>query len=436
MDENDLKKYTLIVGNGSGILFQPTDSNQTYVLSAKHVFYDKNSNDRGIDEKETLKSKINLSFSNSQSKTETFKIKKGENYFEHSNDEIDAAIFIINKNLKYNQIYADEKPSTFDGFNLTGFPESKRAILDKYNKYKIIELISSNEDILSLRLTITHLAHRDISGFSGGGIIKINKDSLIIAGIQSRTPIEECNGEIAVIPIKKFQEITEKNNLSQLLPSYLSKVTELIDDIIKLDDTTTDLKPKIKLVLRRQLNQVKLNLVNIYQSKFIEKSCTSKLNKKTKHFWTSFLEYALIISLIEENSLDEKALMKIIKEKKFMFSDSDKGIYEMFSDILLFASDDIEDGCQVLVGSIQVPKTKKTRRILTKDIPTNIASVDDFDNIDRVVKAQKIKELIHLKAIELDCINENDAKLNEFSIEEFEQLLKELKKIVNEFFRE
>lgn len=434
MDENDLKKYTVILGGGSGILFQPLDSGKTYVLSAKHVFYDKQDNERGISE-ETLKTSIDLAFSNSQDNKTKLEIKSGENYFEHADDKIDAAIFLIDTDSEYNQIYLDESPSVFDGFNLTGYPLSKRNAPDKYNKYKITELISSDETRLSLRLSVAHLNHNDISGFSGGGIIKLNRDSLIIAGIQSRTPIADCNGEISVIPIQKFQEIIVQNNLSELLPGYLSKISELIDEIVKLDDTNVELKPKVKALLRRQLNQTKLNLVNIYHSNYIEKSCTSKLNKKTRHFWTSFLEYALIISLIEDNILDEDVLLRVIKEKKFMFSDSDKGIYEMFSDILLFASDDVDVDCQVLVGSVKVPNTKKTRRILTKDIPKNIASIDDVDYIDRVAKVNKIKELIHLKAIEFDCINEYEEQLNAYTTEQFEDLFNELKKNVNEFFR-
>lgn len=434
MNENDLKKYTVILGGGSGILFQPVDSDKTYILSAKHVFYNDVEKNRGATD-EVLKSTIDLSFSDGQDNRDSIEIKKGENYFEHSEEVVDAAILIIDNNSKYDQIYIDENPSTFDGFSLTGYPESKRAILDKYNKYRITELISSNDDILNLRLVVSHLSNRDIKGFSGGGIIRTNRDSLIIAGIQSKTPIGDCNGEISVVPIKRFKEIIEENSLPQLFPSYLSKITELIDDVIKFDDTNVELKPKIKAILKRQLNQVKLNLVNIYQSNYIERSCVSKLNKKTKHFWTSFLEYALIISLIEDNILDEASLEKIIREKKFMFSDSDKGIYEMFSDILLFASDEVEAECQVLVGSLKVPSTQKTRRILTKDIPKNIASVNDVDCIDRVDEMNKIKELIHLKAIEFDCINENEENLNAFSTGQLEELLNELKRIVNDFFR-
>lgn len=433
MDENDLKRYTVILGGGSGVLFQPLDETKTYILTAKHVLYKDIEDERGRKTGEELILKINFNYSNDQSNLIEFEIKKGQNYFEH--DSADAAILVLEENLGFNQIFIDERTAGFDSFNLTGYPNCKRNADDKYGKLIISDLNSYNDSLIALRLVVNHLENEQIMGFSGGGIIKINGDSLLLAGIQSKTPNGPCNGEIQVVPIKRFEEIVESNNLPQLLPSYLSKIAELIDVIIRLDDTNIELKPKLKTIIKRQLNQVKLNLINIYQSNYIEKSCVSKLNKKTKHFWTSFLEYALIISLIEDNALDEDSLIKIIKEKKFIFSDSDKGIYEMFSDILLFASDDTEGECQVLVGSLKVPSTKKTRRISTKDITKNIGSVNEADYIDRVDNVNRIKELIHLKAIELDCVNENEDSLNMFNIGQLDELLNELKRIVNEFFR-
>ena len=46
MTENDIKKYSVILGEGSGALFQPADSDKTYVLSARHVFYDEIKDER------------------------------------------------------------------------------------------------------------------------------------------------------------------------------------------------------------------------------------------------------------------------------------------------------------------------------------------------------------------------------------------------------
>jgi hypothetical protein len=107
--------------------------------------------------------------------------------------------------------------------------------------------------------------------------------------------------------------------------------------------------------------------------------------------------------------------------------------FERYSDILLFAADNIDDQCQVLVGTTIPPTTNKTRRMSTARVPHNISSIDDDETIDRITLRSKIKEIIHIKAIELDCINENDALLDQFSIGQFE-LLTEIKRLVNEFF--
>ena len=55
-------------------------------------------------------------------------------------------------------------------------------------KYQILFLPTKN--ILSLRQSGSLVTYSDISGFSGGGIIKFNEDYLTICGIQSRTPEE------------------------------------------------------------------------------------------------------------------------------------------------------------------------------------------------------------------------------------------------------
>jgi hypothetical protein len=122
------------------------------------------------------------------------------------------------------------------------------------------------------------------------------------------------------------------------------------------------------------------------------------------------------------------------KKRKFIFSDSSKSIYDLYSDILMFAAENIDDQCQVLVGTSIPPTTTKTRRMSTAKVPQNIYNVDDDETIDRIALRSKIKEIIHIKAIELDCINENDAVLDLFSIDQFDEILTEIKKIVNEFF--
>lgn len=433
MDENDLKGYTVILGGGSGVLFQPLDETKTYILSAKHVFYEKVKNDNGPDI-EKLKDRLSFRLSNNQDTPIEVEIRLKENYFEHFDKNIDAAILILNENLGFNQIFIDERTAGFGDFNLTGYPESKRQSDDKYDKQIISDLNSYDDSLITLRLVVNHLDHDQITGFSGGGIIKINGDSLLLAGIQSKTPTGNCNGEVQAVPIKRFAEIVQQNNLSQLLPNFFSKIDLLLSSIIEFNQTRPSLQPKLQGALRLQARQIKCDLKDIYNRKILNKSAIKSNSLSSKQFWSSFFEYALIISLIEDREFNEDLLSTMNKKRKFIFSDSSKNIYDVYSDILLFAADNIDDQCQVLVGTIMPPTTNKTRRISTAKVPQNISSIDDDETIDRITLRNKIKEIIHIKAIELDCINENDAFLDQFSIGQFDEILTEIKRLVNEFF--
>lgn len=433
MNENDLKRYTVILDGGSGVLFQPLDETKTYILSAKHNFYTKVKNNGSADTK-TLKAKVSYYFSDSQNDANEIEIINGQNYFEHPEDQIDAAILVLEKALGFDQIFIDERTTGFEDFNLTGFPENKRKSDDQYDKQIIRDLNNYNDKLITLRLVVNHLDHEQITGFSGGGIIKINSDSLLLAGIQSKTPIGPCNGEIQVVPIKRFEEIVELNNLPQLLPNFFSKIDLLLSSIIEFNQTTPNLQPKLQIALRIQARQIKCDLKDIYNRKILNNSAIKTNSLSSKQFWTSFLEYALIISLIEDGEFNEELLNKMSKKRKFIFSDSSKNIYDMYSDILLFAANNIDDQCQVIAGTTIPPSTNKTRRMSTDRVPTNISSINDDETIDRIMLRNKIKEIIHIKAIELDCINENDNLLDQFSIGQFNEILTEIKRLVNEFF--
>ena len=431
MDENDLKRYTAILGGGSGVLFQPLDETKTYILSAKHVFYEDVKHDDGPNTKK-LKTKISYSLSDNQNLPVEIEIKKDENYFEH--DGADAAILVLDENLGFNQIFIDERTTGFDGFNLSGYPNSKRKADDQYDKQKISDLNSYSDSLITLRLVVNHLDHEQITGFSGGGIIKTNGDSLLLAGIQSKTPTGDCLGEIQVTPIRRFEEIIDGNNLSKLLPSYLSNIELLINSIISYDETLPALKPKLQIAIRKQFEQIKCELNSFYSSDYIKKSSTSKVGIKSKRFWTSFLEYSLIVSLLEVDDIDEDVLVKMSLTKKFIFSDSSNDIYDLYSEVLLFASENISDNCQVLLATNQIPNSPNRRRMPASEVTINVGNVVDTETIDRVQTSSKVKEIIHLKAIEFDCINLNENALNQFSIQQIENILTEIKRLVYEFF--
>lgn len=430
MDEYDLKRYTVILGGGSGVLFQPLDENKTYILTAKHNLY-KNIGE-GRNKSTELLDKIDFSYSNNQDNPIKFTIIKGENYFEHEN--ADAAIIVLDENLGFNQIFINERKSNFKEFSLTGYPEIKRKAEDKYDKYLISDLTNSDDEKIILRLDVNHLDNDQITGFSGGGIIKINGDSLLLAGIQSKTPIGPCNGQINVVPINKFIEIVNENNLSKLIPNYFSKIDLLINSIIEFNLTNPIVLAKFQAAFKIQSKQIKCELKDFYNNDIIYKSSILKSSVRSKSFWLSFIEYALIISLLEDKDFNEDLFLKISRHRKFVFSDSSENIYNVYKDVAHFASENIENDCQVLLATKDIPKTEKTRRMSMDKVPKNIFNVDDNESIDRIVTRKKIKEIIHIKAVEYDCLNLNEDNFLAFEDDQFEEILTEIKRLINEFF--
>lgn len=433
MGENDLKRYTVILDEGSGVLFQPVDATKTYILSAKHIFYEKIQSDQGPNEYK-LKDRVSYFFSDDQNIPNDIEIKKDENYFEHSNERIDAAILVLNRNLGFNEIYVEDEITNVSDYNLTGYPEGKRSADDKYDKQPISDLISIDK-LITLRLATSHLSHSEITGFSGGGIIKLNGDSLVLSGVQSKTPTGDCNGEIQVTPIKKFIEIIEQNELSELIPYYLSDKQSLLGSIFKFDYTSPGNRLKFRAAIIAQAEQIKIQLKDIYNKKKLTDLVNNPACLNSKKLWESFLEYAIIISLIEDEEFTEELFNKINKKRKFIYSDLSGNIYEQYQEILLMASENIDDNCQVLVATASDVMTPKTRRMSTSKVLKDISSVTNFDNyIHRVSTLNKIKEIIHLKAVELDCLNENEGLIDEFNIGQLDEILEQIKILVNEFF--
>lgn len=302
MDVNDLKRYTVILGGGSGVLFQPLDENKTYILTAKHILYKDVKNDRGHKIGEELIAKINFSYSYDQGNPIEFTIKKKVNYFEH--ETADAAILIIDKIEGYDQIFIDERTDSFEGFSLTGYPNIKRNAEDKYDKHLISDLTNSDDEKIILRLNVNHLDNDHITGFSGGGIIKINGDSLLLAGIQSKTPIGPCNGQIDVVPINRFVEIVEKNNLSEMIPCYLSSFSFLKDKVFHFSAGSGEQDIAIvKWVLKRKaLEVINSEITPTFIKKYfkekllLNKSDLSTLRDELVYItWLEFLTFLNVI---------------------------------------------------------------------------------------------------------------------------------------------
>lgn len=314
MAENDFKKYSVILGAGSGVLFRPLDENIIYILSAKHVFYDKFPNTRGTDENRLLP-KINYSFSNNQNTSTEIEVKLEQNYFEHQ--DTDAAILILNENLGINQIFVDEKCNFFNECFLCGYPSKiEDNNNDRYTNYQINRKIdNTNTGYFRLETNFGNLNHEDVIGFSGGGIFRLNNGVINIIGIQSSTITDYANGQIDVVPINKFLEIVEENNLSEMIPMHLSNFSFLENKIFDFNAGSGEKDIAfVKTILKRKaLEVIKSEITPAFiKGHFKEKLLLNNNDLSTlkdEKIYITWLEFLTFLNIIKSKIFTQVELI-------------------------------------------------------------------------------------------------------------------------------
>jgi hypothetical protein len=325
MNENDIKRYTVILDKGSGVLFQPLDETKTYILSAKHVFYEKDSNDSDTD-KFVLMPSIDYSFSDKQNEPISVEIKKGKNYFEHTDENVDAAILILNEALAFNKIFVDENCLAFNECLLSGYPgKIEYNKNDRYSNHQITRKIdTTNNGYFRLETNFGNLNHEDIKGFSGGGILRISNGIINIVGIQSSTITDYANGQIDVVPINKFTEIVEKNSLPEMIPIYLSNFSFLKD---KIFDFSAGSGEKDIAIVKSVLKRKALEVINseitptfiknhFKEMLLLNKNDLSTLNDEQIYItWLEFLTFLNVIKskiCTKDELIETQSILRLI----------------------------------------------------------------------------------------------------------------------------
>lgn len=330
MREDDLKRYTVIIDGGSGVLFQPLDETITYILSAKHIFYETIKNEGAADTKK-IKKKIKMFFSNAQYEPIEIEINESENYFEHR-DDFDAAILVVDKISGYNQILIDENCIIFNECFLCGYPSKIRSNKnDRYSSHQITRKITTTENgYFRLETNFGNLNYDDILGFSGGGILKLNDDVINIIGIQSATTTEYANGHIDIVPISKFVEIVESNNLSEMIPSFLSHFKFLKDKAFNitagiLDDnisyTRKFLKEKTLEVINSDITP--LFIKQLFKERLlVSDDSKNKLNEEL--IYITWLEFLTLINIAKTVGCNQNDLEQIFSMTRLLYKNTDE----------------------------------------------------------------------------------------------------------------
>lgn len=376
---DDLQLFTVKVAGGSGCLFQPLNSDYSYVLTAKHVI-------EGVENIEIIRQYIGIDGNKVDETIEILEIP-----YTHSDANKDAAIIKVNKVDGIESLLrADSNSIDKENWCLCGHPESRKNNGFSYrrNKLKIenpVELYIEGE-------IERNVNHSEVVGQSGGGIIKSEDSCFLLVGIQKKMAVEddkETLSRIHFAPLTFFDEIIEENdaNLSPLFPPYIGTFSILLQEIF----------PFPNLLVKQELVRNTLvaisesicggtspdKIIKEYGQKFLVNGTPTHIIYH-KSLWKSFLEFFTIIKLYEETvNLDD--FENIHKKRKMLIVDTDKWTKKLEE---IYKSDlsEIEKGGSIVICATNESEPSKTEILAQELVILDISTPLDKMNISITVE--------------------------------------------------
>lgn len=377
--KDELQFFTVKVADGSGCLFQPLNSEYSYVLTAKHVV-------EGVKNIGITRQYIQ---EDGTKVDEQFKILEAP--YLHTDLNKDAAIIKVEKvsNID-NLLRADLDSLERDNWYLCGHPDSRESNNFSYRKNKLtienpVELYIEGE-------IERNVNHSEIVGQSGGGIIKSEKSCFLLAGIQKKMAVEDENETLSRIhfaPLSFFDEIIVENKekLSPLFPPYISAFSVLLQEIFPFpnllvkQETIRNTLVSISESICQGTNPDKI--IKDYGQKFLVDGTATYIIYH-KSLWKSLLEFLTIIKLYEETT-DLDDFRNIHKKRKMLIVDTDnwtKKLEEIYKSDL----SEIEKGGSIVICATNESEPSKTEISREELVILDISTPLDKMNISNTVE--------------------------------------------------
>lgn len=444
MTQDDIKNYLVCVNGGSGVIFQPGNEKFSYVLTAKHVFDDINT--------EAYNGKVKVFYfnpiTNSYDPPLEFELIVEDNYFPHVEAGIDIAI------LKVSRIDCPEKilikediAEDIKDYMLVGFPALRRT-----NKSIDISWWRQDLGVELLKETTNKRREADINkcpdwnqlvGSSGGGIVRIFGDYLLLAGIQSQVVSDEENlGRIEFTPTRVFNEIVLGSNgkLEALLPNYMKCFSFLKDKAFKLEVELFD-EPNIEFT-RNYLQNKAQDVINskvtpiIIKSYFEKRLLVNEVEEDALYssmIWLIWLEFLTIMNIIKYEIFDESQLDEIFNSFRLKYSNTSEDWLSLIKTDLLYSDyHGLKPGSNIFIGTKKSPiKTL----VIPQEKIIEIARVYDKNKFktDKGIHPFTHFRFIHTNYLQKACIID---KLEKYAtIHDEEKLLLILKNEYDELFK-
>lgn len=337
MTQDDLKKYSVVVEEGSGCIFQPMTVDYTYVLTANHLFYDITNNEQGekVRTQKLNGSEITIRKNVHQGDAWIFEsipfvLNYDENYFPHEN--ADLAILKIPYQEGFNMITVQEDFEDDQGFALCGFPSNMRDNEPgDWYRNNVINGFGASGNYAKAAQLVGNLNQRDIEGMSGCGILKLHQEGISIIGTQSKmASIQYPAGGIGFVPTKYAFEIIkyEKNigKLEKLYPNTLSNFSFLKNKAFFLEVDAMDsqnAEDARQTLLNKAQNIIDSNITPYGIKELFKKRLliTEKddfcLSFNT--VWIAWLEFLTIMNIVKEENINSEDLSDIFNTYRLKY---------------------------------------------------------------------------------------------------------------------
>lgn len=342
MTPEQLKTYIVSLNNGSGCLFQPMSGTNeyTYILTAKHLFEGIKLNEDGleipykpVDGQVIPITRFKYQDDNWSKVVFDFVLHTNENYF--ASTDADAVILKVRFILGFGEIFQSKINQATNCYGLNGYPKiyADRCNGEKSTTYGILRLIAGGAKTHGAQLENCALAHSQIQGMSGGGIVKIIDNSISIIGIQSKVTHQMlAGGQIDFVPIDYFNQIVtsiaDSNKLSALYPPFLHSFEFLKDDafMLAVDDIDEVVISRTRITLRNKAEQIVRSditpqgIKELFDARLLiiedETSCFSQ-----KEIWIAWLEFLTILNIVKYDPIQKTMLSDIFDNYRLKYID-------------------------------------------------------------------------------------------------------------------
>lgn len=438
--EDYIKKQTVKVNQGSGVIVQPNSTDFSYVYTARHNIQNNalDYNAGLMESSEIIVKKIDQDANSGFLLVQVHEI--------YASDEHDVAILKV----PFQEgvfVFPSQEPHRFDdSMRLWGYPYyAENRTLDLSEQLQVLQLVVHRTEADYLEFRNESVAtYENVQGFSGGGVFIVSESNVTLQAIENRMSNQGADhNHISALPIRLFSELIAEKGIEKVFPKHM------IDYSIIMPETFTF----TNCVNEANLNRSKVKLQSLAQSYINAGICSpleiieelrrnlavsqrKKSELESERLWISLLEVIVIKHLVDDKSQEEPLSISVFQELfesiRFIFIESTDSWKRHLRDILFTDLSGVKkDGVAllVLIGNEDLPSTPFIdSQIFLAAEPDISNGLDVSSNFIDIAESSPILtgdvKVIHFAKLHATCLIDHEFSLRTLNSNEIKSFLR------------